>query len=157
MAKTGFLMTRLVYTVCKTEMNNYHKLGGNFTTHTNVYTALCVPITAETWASCTSTVLTDSSLHIFAVSAEPPLFCFQAMYRTKGSFRQSVISLTFLKGCWYTFERPAPVAQSIELSAPGKVQFWLWHTKVIKNGTSCSLLGTQTYWVELGLVDPVSG
>ena len=31
------------------------------------------------------------------------------------------------------------------------------HTRVIKNGTSCSLLGTQTYGVELGLVDPVSG
>ena len=31
------------------------------------------------------------------------------------------------------------------------------HTKVVKNGTSCSSLGTQTYWVELGLVDPVSG
>ena len=31
------------------------------------------------------------------------------------------------------------------------------HTKVVKNGTSCSSLGTQTYEVELGLVDPVSG
>ena len=31
------------------------------------------------------------------------------------------------------------------------------HTKVVKNGTSCSSLGTQTYGVELGLVDPVSG
>ena len=29
------------------------------------------------------------------------------------------------------------------------------HTKVIKNGTSCSSLGTQTYWVELGLVEPL--
>ena len=29
--------------------------------------------------------------------------------------------------------------------------------KVVKNGTSCSSLGTQTYGVELGLVDPVSG
>ena len=29
-----------------------------------------------------------------------------------------------------------------------------WHTKVVKNGISCSSLGTQTYWVELGLVDP---
>ena len=28
-----------------------------------------------------------------------------------------------------------------------------WHTKVVKNGTSCSSLGTQTYGVELGLVD----
>ena len=31
------------------------------------------------------------------------------------------------------------------------------HTKVVKTGTSCSSLGTQTYGVELGLVDPVSG
>ena len=31
------------------------------------------------------------------------------------------------------------------------------HTKVVKNGTSCSSLGTQIYGVELGLVDPVSG
>ena len=31
------------------------------------------------------------------------------------------------------------------------------HTKVVKNGTSCSSLGTQNYGVELGLVDPVSG
>ena len=33
----------------------------------------------------------------------------------------------------------------------------LWHTKVVKNGNSCSSLGTQTYGVELGLVQPVSG
>ena len=31
------------------------------------------------------------------------------------------------------------------------------HTRVVKNGTSCSSLGTQTYGVELGLVNPVSG
>ena len=31
------------------------------------------------------------------------------------------------------------------------------HTKVVKNGTSWSLLGTQIYGVELGLVGPVSG
>ena len=31
------------------------------------------------------------------------------------------------------------------------------HTKVVKNGTNCSSLGTQTYGVELGLVDPFSG
>ena len=30
-------------------------------------------------------------------------------------------------------------------------------TKVVKNGTSCSSLGTQIFGVELGLVDPVSG
>ena len=33
----------------------------------------------------------------------------------------------------------------------------LRHTKVIKNDTSCSSLGTQTYRGELGLVDPASG
>ena len=31
------------------------------------------------------------------------------------------------------------------------------HTKVVKNGTSCSSLGSQIYGVELVLVDPVSG
>ena len=31
------------------------------------------------------------------------------------------------------------------------------HIKVVKNGTSCSSLGTQIYGVELGNVDPVSG
>ena len=31
------------------------------------------------------------------------------------------------------------------------------HTKVVKNGTSCSSLGFQTYEVELGLVNLVSG
>ena len=30
------------------------------------------------------------------------------------------------------------------------------HNKVIKNGTSCSSFDTQTYGIELGLVDPVS-
>ena len=33
----------------------------------------------------------------------------------------------------------------------------LWHTKVVKNDTSCSSLGTQTYGVELGLDDTVLG
>ena len=31
------------------------------------------------------------------------------------------------------------------------------YTKAVKNGTSCSSLGTQIYGVELGLVDPESG
>ena len=31
------------------------------------------------------------------------------------------------------------------------------HIKVVKNGTSCTSPGTQTYGVELILVDPVSG
>ena len=30
------------------------------------------------------------------------------------------------------------------------------HTKVVKNGTSCTSFGPQTYGVELGLVDSVS-
>ena len=43
------------------------------------------------------------------------------------------------------------------VSAPGngKSQFGPRYTKVVKNGTSCSSLDTQTYEVELGLVDPV--
>ena len=56
---------------------------------------------------------------------------------------------------------PAPIAQLVESPLretgghgldPGPR-----HTKVIKNGTSCSSLGTQIYGVDLGLVDPVSG
>ena len=43
---------------------------------------------------------------------------------------------------------PAPVAQSVEcpLWGMGGHGFdpGLWHTKVVKNGTSCSSLGTQT-------------
>ena len=56
---------------------------------------------------------------------------------------------------------PAPVAQMVKcpLRGTGGHVFdpGLRHTKVVKNVTCCSSLGTQTYWVELGLVDPVSG
>ena len=54
---------------------------------------------------------------------------------------------------------PAPIAQLVECPLWGTRGFdpGPWHTKVVKNGSSCSSLGTQTYGVELGLVDPVSG
>ena len=56
---------------------------------------------------------------------------------------------------------PAPIAHLVEcpLRGTGGQGFdpWPRHTKVVKNGTSCSSLGTQVYGVELGLVDPVSG
>ena len=56
---------------------------------------------------------------------------------------------------------PAPIAQLVEcpLKGTGGQRFdpGPRHTKVVKNGTSCSSLGTQIYGVELGLVDPVSG
>ena len=56
---------------------------------------------------------------------------------------------------------PAPVAQLVECPLRGTAGHGLdpgpRHTKVVKNGTSCSSLGNQTYGVELGLVDPVSG
>ena len=56
---------------------------------------------------------------------------------------------------------PAPVAQVVECPLRGTGGHGFdpgpRHTKVVKNGTSCSSLGTQTYGVELGLVDPVSG
>ena len=58
-------------------------------------------------------------------------------------------------------QNTAQVAQSVECLRQGTGGHWfdlgLRHTKVIKNGSSGSLLGTQTYGVELGLVDPVSG
>ena len=54
-----------------------------------------------------------------------------------------------------------PVAQMVEcpLRGTGGHGFdpGLRHTKVVKNGTSCSTLGTQTDSVELGLVNPLSG
>ena len=57
--------------------------------------------------------------------------------------------------------QPAPIAQLVEcpLRETGGHGFnpGPRHTKVVKNGTSCSSLGTQIYGVELGLVDPVSG
>ena len=65
-------------------------------------------------------------------------------------------------GLFKTFlirEVPTSVAQAE--SAPGKGGHRFDPgprlTKVVKNGTGCSSLDTQTYRVELGLVDPVSG
>ena len=56
---------------------------------------------------------------------------------------------------------PAPIAQLVECPLWGTGGHGFdpgpRHTKVVKNGTSCSSLGTQTYEVELGLVEPVSG
>ena len=56
---------------------------------------------------------------------------------------------------------PAPIAQLVECPLRGTGGHGFdpgpRHTKVVNNGTSCSSLGTQTYGVELGLVDPVSG
>ena len=56
---------------------------------------------------------------------------------------------------------PAPIAQSVECPLRGTGGHGFdpgpRHTKVVKNGTSCSSLGTQTYKVALGMVDPVSG
>ena len=56
---------------------------------------------------------------------------------------------------------PAPVAQSVECPLQGTGGHGFnpgpRHTKVVKNCTSCSSLGTQTNGVMLGLVDQVSG
>ena len=55
---------------------------------------------------------------------------------------------------------PAPIAQLVECPLRGTGGHGFdpgqRHTKVVKNGTSCSSLGTQIYGIELGLVDPVS-
>ena len=65
--------------------------------------------------------------------------------------------------CSYThlLKEPAPIAQLVECPIRGTGGLGFdpgpRHTKVVKNGTSCFSLGTQTYGVELGLVDPVSG
>ena len=72
------------------------------------------------------------------------------------SAQQSVIYVYFFIKCV-----PAPIAQLVECPLRGTEGHGFdpgpRHTKVVKNGTSCSSLGTQTYRVELGLVDPVSG
>ena len=56
---------------------------------------------------------------------------------------------------------PVPVAQWVECPLRGTGGHGFdpgpRHSKVVKNRTSCSSLGTQTYGVELGRVDPVSG
>ena len=61
----------------------------------------------------------------------------------------------------YTRGVPAPVAQSVECPL---LETWGHgfdpgprYTKVFKNGTSCSMLSTQIYGEELGLVEAVSG
>ena len=59
--------------------------------------------------------------------------------------------------------KPAPIAQLVEFPLRGTGGNGFdpgpRHTKVVKDGTSCSSLSTQTqtYGVKLGLVDPVSG
>ena len=53
---------------------------------------------------------------------------------------------------------PVPVAQSVEcllrMTRGHSLNPMPRNTKVIKNGTSCSSLGTQIYAVKLGLADP---
>ena len=57
--------------------------------------------------------------------------------------------------------RTGPIAQLVECPLRGTGGHGFdpgpQHTKVVKDATSYSSLGTQTYRVELGLVDPVSG
>ena len=59
------------------------------------------------------------------------------------------------------FFLPVPVAKVVEspLRRTGGHGFdpGPRHTKLVKNSTSCSSLDTQTYGVELGLADLVSG
>ena len=80
------------------------------------------------------------------------------MTQNQDSFLNSVVSKCRLIGLLYA---PAPLAQLIEYLLRGTGGHGFdpgpRHIKVIRNGTGCSSLGTQTYGVELGLVDPVSG
>ena len=84
----------------------------------------------------------------------------------------SVASLGWGKGCirfWGRLDqnsgvhgnKPAPIGHLVECLLRGTGGHGFdpgpRHNKVVKNGTSCSSLGTQIYGVELGLVDPVSG
>ena len=52
------------------------------------------------------------------------------------------------------FSKPAPVECLLRGTVGHGFNPGQRHTKVVKNGTSCSSLGAQTYRVELGLVHP---
>ena len=80
--------------------------------------------------------------------------------------RSLLASVTLLVCCLcnivtLTLFKPTPIAQLVECPLRGTGGHGFdpgpRHTEVVKNGTSCSSLSTQTYGVKLGLVDPVSG
>ena len=58
----------------------------------------------------------------------------------------------------FTKTGTGPSSSVGRVSASGNGRSWVQSPaatfEVVKNGTSCSSLGTQTYGVELGLVDP---
>ena len=92
----------------------------------------------------------DADFSLVGRSTKPAAVTFDPVNQVCVIFKNCLSSLA-----------PAPVAQSVECPLRGmgghKFDPGLQHTKVIKNGTNCSSLGTQTYGVELGLVDPVLG
>ena len=55
----------------------------------------------------------------------------------------------------FYFEQPEKTRVTVTDASASQVQYGPGsrHTKVVKSGTSYSWLGTQTYGVELGLVD----
>ena len=96
-------------------------------------------------------------LKIFlTVTLSPDVFLNTKIHKTfcshNGFLTQS------MKACLQT---PAPIAQLVECPLRGTGGHGFdpgpRNTKVVKHGTNCSSLGTQTYGVKLGLVDPVSG
>ena len=87
---------------------------------------------------------------------------FNLVTLTCGSWSEGQHDLYFtVQWFWLISWRLFDVAQSVECPFWGTGDHMfnpgLWHTKVVKNGTTCSCasLGTQTYGVELGVVDSV--
>ena len=73
-------------------------------------------------------------------------------------FRASKLVKKYKRGGLFNTWRTGPGSSIGRVSAPGTGGHGFdprpRHTEVVKNRTSCSLLVTQTYMVELGLVDP---
>ena len=85
----------------------------------------------------------------------------QALWRSEwtGTLKMRQQILVFMKSLCLTHAGPDSSVGRVSAPGNGRSRFnpGPRHTKVSKNGTSFSSLGTQTYEVELGLVDSVSG
>ena len=87
--------------------------------------------------------------------------CHKNLHQRMKRCRRSKILISDTTNFWPLVKKNSPgssVGRASTLGTGGRgFKLRLGHTTVFKNATSCSLLGVQTYRVELGLVDPVSG
>ena len=102
----------------------------------------------------------SSCFLFYAVS----IVCVNSPLGVRGRMWNSIVSVP--DHCRFIYfssshRKPVPIAQYVGCPLRGTGGYGFdpgpRHTKVVKNGTSCSSLVTQIYDVELGLVDPVSG